>query len=136
MEEKLQDSQIESTNPYQEEAVREDLAALLSRLASLQGTAVPAHRFVYQQKAESGVALEDMAVIDQTIAIWGERFPDGPTAKIDLAKVVKNDFPLIWVSADGSELKLLRGKQNAEYIAESSDWSVDTLSEEQVAEGQ
>lgn len=135
MEEKLQDSQIESTNPYQEEAVREDLAALLSRLASLQGTAVPAHRFVYQQKAESGVALEDMAVIDQTIAIWGERFPDGPTAKIDLAKVVKNDFPLIWVSADGSELKLLRGKQNAEYIAESSDWSVDTLSEEQVAEG-
>ena len=136
MEEKLQDSQIESTNPYKEEAVREDLAALLSRLASLQGTAVPAHRFVYQQKAESGVALEDMAVIDQTIAIWGERFPDGPTAKIDLAKVVKNDFPLIWVSADGSELKLLRGKQNAEYIAESSDWSVDTLSEEQVAEGQ
>jgi len=136
LEEKLQDSQIESTNPYQEEAVREDLAALLSRLASLQGTAVPAHRFVYQQKAESGVALEDMAVIDQTIAIWGERFPDGPTAKIDLAKVVKNDFPLIWVSADGSELKLLRGKQNAEYIAESSDWSVDTLSEEQVAEGQ
>jgi len=136
LEEKLQDSQIESTNPYQEEAVREDLAALLSRLASLQGTAVPAHRFVYQQKAESGVALEDMAVIDQTIAIWGERFPDGPTAKIDLAKVVKNDFPLIWVSDDGSELKLLRGKQNAEYIAESSDWSVDTLSEEQVAEGQ
>jgi len=136
LEEKLQDSQIESTNPYQEEAVREDLAALLSRLASLQGTAVPAHRFVYQQKSESGVALEDMAVIDQTIAIWGERFPDGPTAKIDLAKVVKNDFPLIWVSADGSELKLLRGKQNAEYIAESSDWSVDTLSEEQVAEGQ
>jgi ATP-binding cassette subfamily C protein LapB len=82
------------------------------------------------------VALEDMAVIDQTIAIWGERFPDGPTAKIDLAKVVKNDFPLIWVSADGSELKLLRGKQNAEYIAESSDWSVDTLSEKQVAKGQ
>ena len=133
MEVKVQDSNTESTNPYQGEAVREDLAALLSRLASLQGVAVPAHRFVYQQQAESGVALEDMTVIDQTIAIWCEDF-DGPAAKLDLAKLVKNDFPVIWVSADGSELKLLRGKQNGEFIAEASDWSVATLSEEQIAE--
>jgi ATP-binding cassette subfamily C protein LapB len=39
------------------------------------------------------------------------------------------------VSADGAELKLLRGKQNSEFIAEASDWSVDTLSEEQISEG-
>lgn len=136
MEEQVQDSKVESTNPYQEEAVREDLAALLSRLASLQGIAVPAHRFVYQQQAESGVALEDLPVVDQTIAIWGGRFPDGPAAKLDLADLVKNDFPLLWVSADGSELKLLRGKQNGEFIAESSDWSVDTLSEDQISQGQ
>ena len=136
MEEQVQDSKVESTNPYQEEAVREDLAALLSRLASLQGIAVPAHRFVYQQQAESGVALEDLPVVDQTIAIWGGRFPDGPAAKLNLADVVKNDFPLLWVSADGSELKLLRGKQNGEFIAESSDWSVDTLSEDQISQGQ
>lgn len=135
MEEQVQDSKVESTNPYQEEAVREDLAALLSRLASLQGIAVPAHRFVYQQQAESGVALDDLPVVDQTIAIWGGRFPDGPAAKLDLADVVKNDFPLLWVSADGSELKLLRGKQNGEFIAESSDWSVDTLSEDQISQG-
>jgi ATP-binding cassette subfamily C protein LapB len=50
--------------------------------------------------------------------------------------VVKNDFPVLWVSADGAALKLLRGKQNGEYIAESSDWAVDTLSEEQVEQGQ
>lgn len=136
MEVKAQDSKIESNNPYQGEAVREDLAALLSRLASLQGVAVPAHRFVYQQEAESGVALEDMPTIDQTIAIWCERFPDGPAAKLDPAKLVKNDFPVLWVSADGSELKLLRGRQNGEFIAEASDWSVATLSEEQIAEGQ
>ena len=77
-----------------------------------------------------------MTVIDQTISIWCERFPDGPAAKLDLAKLVKNDFPVIWVSANGSELKLLRGKQNGEFIAEASDWSVATLSEKQIAEGQ
>ena len=70
MEEKLEDSKVESTNPYQEETVREDLAALLSRVSSLQGVAVPAHRFVYQQQTESGIALEDMSVVDQVMAIW------------------------------------------------------------------
>jgi ATP-binding cassette subfamily C protein LapB len=135
LEVKVQDSKLESTNPYQGEVVREDLAALLSRLASLQGVAVAAHRFVYQQHAESGVSLEDMPVIDQAIAIWSERFPEGPAAKLELDKLVKNDFPVLWVSADGSELKLLRGKQNGEFIAEASDWAVDTLSAEQISEG-
>ena len=135
MEDKIQNSKIESTNPYQAEVVREDLAALLARLASLQGVAVAAHRFVYQQQAESGVSLEDMPVIDQAIAIWGERFPEGPAAKLELDKLVKNDFPVLWISADGSELKLLRGKQNGEFIAEASDWAVDTLSAEQISQG-
>ena len=135
MEDKIQNSKIESTNPYQGEVVREDLAALLARLASLQGVAVAAHRFVYQQQAESGVSLEDMPVIDQAIAIWGERFPEGPAAKLELDKLVKNDFPVLWISADGSELKLLRGKQNGEFIAEASDWAVDTSSAEQVSQG-
>ena len=136
MEAKIEGSSIESNNPYQEESVREDLAALLSRLASLQGVAVPAHRFVYQQEAESGVTLEDMPVADQAIAIWGGRFPEGPIAKLKIEKLVKSDFPALWVSADGEELRLLRGKQNGEYISESSDWSVHTLSEEDVDQGQ
>ena len=136
MEAKIEGSSIESNSPYQEESVREDLAALLSRLASLQGVAVPAHRFVYQQEAESGVTLEDMPVADQAIAIWGGRFPEGPIAKLKIEKLVKSDFPTLWVSADGEELRLLRGKQNGEYISESSDWSVHTLSEEDVDQGQ
>ena len=136
MEENIKDSTIESTNPYQGESVREDLAALLSRLASLQGVAVPGHRFVYQQEAESGVALEDMAVADQAIAIWGARFPEGPTTKFKLEKLVKSDYPMLWVSSSGEELRLLRGKQNGEYISESSDWTVHTLSEEDLAQGQ
>lgn len=136
MEDIVDDPNIESADPYKEQSVREDLAALLSRLASLQGVAVPSHRFVYQQTADSGVALEDMPVIDQTIAIWSIRFPEGPVTKLELDQLVKNDYPVLWVSADGSELKLLRGKQNGEYIAESSDWAVDTLSEDQVEQGQ
>ena len=136
MDEKIDDSKIESTDPYQADSVREDLAALLSRLASLQGVAVPAHRFVYQHETDSGVALEDMPVIDQAVAIWGVRFPEGPVAKLSVDKLVKSDFPVVWVSADGAELKLLRGMQNGEYLSESADWSADTLTSEEVSEGQ
>ena len=78
----VDDSKTESTTPYQQDGVREELATLLSRLASLQGVAVPAHRFVYQQEAESGVALEDMQLVDQSVAIWAERFPEGPISKL------------------------------------------------------
>jgi ATP-binding cassette subfamily C protein LapB len=132
----VDDSNIESNTPYQQDGVREELAALLSRLASLQGVAVPAHRFVYQQEAESGVALEDMQLIDQTVAIWAERFPEGPISKLSISDLVKSDYPVIWVSADGKRLKLLRGKQNGEYIAESSDWTVDSLTEDDLSDGQ
>ena len=132
----VDDSKNESTSPYHQDGVREELAAILSRLASLQGVAVPAHRFVYQQQAESGVALEDMPLVDQAVAIWNERFPEGPIAKLSLSELVKSDFPVFWVSADGDQLKLLRGKQNGEYIAESSDWTVDSVSDDDLAEGQ
>ena len=81
----VDDSKIESTTPYQQDGLREELAALLSRLASLQGVAVPAHRFVYQQEAESGVALEDMPLVDQAVAIWNERFPEGPITKMSIS---------------------------------------------------
>ena len=108
--------------------MREDLAALLSRVSSLQGVAVPAHRFVYQQQTESGIALEDMSVVDQVMAIWGARFPDGPIEKLNFDKLDKSSFPALWVSEDGEKIKLLRGKQNGKYICESSDWSVDSSS--------
>ena len=136
MEENIKNSNSESSNPYRGEAAREDLATLLSRLASLQGVAVPGHRFVYQQEADSGVALEDMEVADQAIAIWGSRFPEGPTKKLKNEKIAKSDYPVLWVSSCGDRLRLLRGKQNSEFISESSDCSVHILSEKDIAEGQ
>ena len=117
MEEKLEDSKVESTNPYQEETVREDLAALLSRVSSLQGVAVPAHRFVYQQQTESGIALEDMSVVDQVMAIWSARFPDGPVEKLSLDKLDKSSFPALWVSEDG-EIERISHNNSLEKISQ------------------
>lgn len=127
--------EIDSVAPYQEDEIREELAALLSRLASLQGVAVPGHRFVYQQTADSGVSLDDMQQIDQAVAIWSQRFPDGPITKLTAEELTKADYPVVWMSDDGEKQRLLRGFQNGEYIAESSDWAVDNLSEDEIATG-
>jgi ATP-binding cassette subfamily C protein LapB len=127
--------EIDSVAPYQEDEIREELAALLSRLASLQGVAVPGHRFVYQQTADSGVSLDDMQQIDQAVAIWSQRFPDGPITKLKAEELAKVDYPVVWMSDDGEKQRLLRGFQNGEYIAESSDWAVDNLSEDEIATG-
>ena len=127
--------EIDSVAPYQEDEIREELAALLSRLASLQGVAVPAHRFVYQQTADSGVSLDDMQQIDQAVAIWSQRFPDGPITKLNAEELTKADYPVVWMSDDGEKQRLLRGSQNGEYIAESSDWTVDNLSADEIATG-
>ncbi|MCS5587690.1 MAG: type I secretion system permease/ATPase [Porticoccaceae bacterium] len=131
----MDDSQLESTEHDIEEGGREELASLLSRLASLQGVAVPAHRFSYQHETESGVSLDDVSVVDQAVSLWGSRFPQGPVVYLDAGGLTKLDFPVLWVSSDGAVVKLLRGMQNGGFISESADWSVGSISEEEVADG-
>lgn len=125
----------ETSNPYQQDSVMEEVSSLLSRLASLQGVAVPSHRFVYQQESESGVSLDDFSLVDLVISLWGTRFPDGPISKSSIPELIKSDFPVLWVSSDGEQIKLLRGIQNGEFMAESSDWTVKSLTKDELSEG-
>ena len=76
-----------------------------------------------------------MQQIDQAVAIWSQRFPDGPITKLTAEELTKADYPVVWMSDDGEKQRLLRGFQNGEYIAESSDWAVDNLSEDEIATG-
>ena len=129
------DSSLESLSPHTDESWREELSLLLSRLASLQGVAVPAHRFAYQHQTEEGVELDHLAAADQVVSVWASRFPQGPVAQLSAEKLNKTDFPVLWLSADGSDMQLLRGIQSGGYISEQADWSVGSISDEEVAEG-
>ena len=131
----VDDSVVESASPYEEEGRREEFALLLSRLASLQGVAVPAHRFAYQYQTEEGVSLDSISVVDQLIAVWSARFPQGPINRLNVEKLNKTDFPVLWISSDGETLRLLRGMQKGTYISESADWSMGSMTQEEVAEG-
>lgn len=112
---------------------RAALAAILSRLASSQGHAVPAHRFEFVQSSVDGADIESLSLDDQLIELWRSRFAGMVATEIDLGKATPDDFPVLWVPRDGSLPQLVRGRLGASRLAletadgESSEASIEGL---------
>ena len=94
-----------------DESNREDpsLALLLSRLAALQGQAVPAHRFGMLEKTEDGVELAALARLERARESWLARFPLAEWREVAPERASRSDMPALWVSRDGSNVLLVRG---------------------------
>jgi ATP-binding cassette subfamily C protein LapB len=86
------------------------LAALLSRLAALQGHAVPAYRFGMVEKTPEGVEVSTLSVQHQAQELWSAHFPSALLETVAPAKIERSHFPLLWLAADGEQVLLLRGK--------------------------
>lgn len=96
-------------------AVNEDpgtaaLATLLSRLAALQGHAVPAYRFGMVEKTPDGVEVSSLSLAHQAEELWSAHFPSALLETVAPGKIVRSHFPLLWMAADGAQVLLLRGK--------------------------
>lgn len=88
------------------------LAALLSRLAALQGHSVPAYRFGMLDRTPDGVVLADLPRARRAIELWMALFPAGKNRRLDPAKLERSDFPLLWLSDQGERVLLLRGRMS------------------------
>ncbi len=86
------------------------LATLLSRLAGLQGQAVPVHRFGMMGSTDSGLSVDALNRIERMKAWWRARFPSAEITELSLAQVQPDQFPLLWVSADEKQVRLVRGR--------------------------
>jgi ATP-binding cassette subfamily C protein LapB len=86
------------------------LATLLSRLAGLQGQAVPVHRFGMMGSTDSGLSVDALSRIERMKAWWRARFPSAEIIELSLAQVQPDQFPLLWVSADEKQVRLVRGR--------------------------
>lgn len=86
------------------------LATLLTRLAALQGHAVPSHRFGMLDQTVDGVDLAALPRHVRAMALWNSHFASGLQREIAADKLQRGQFPLLWLSADGSQLYLLRGQ--------------------------
>ena len=86
------------------------LAALLSKLASLQGHAVPAHRFGMLDRTQSGVPVQQLSRARRATELWSSRFPAASVRELRLSSLERSDFPLLWVSEDATQVLLVRGQ--------------------------
>jgi ATP-binding cassette subfamily C protein LapB len=87
------------------------LPTLLSRLAALQGFAVPAHRFSMLQQGREGVELSSLPGILQAMEMWRSRFPAVVMEECAADRLQAGDFPLLWIdTADQRPPLLVRGR--------------------------
>ena len=87
-----------------------ELATLLTRLAALLGHAVPSYRFGMAEKTADGVDLATLERHVQALELWAAHFPSGVQRELVADKLPKGQFPLLWISEDGKDVRLLRGQ--------------------------
>src|SRR5690554_5276161 len=95
---------------------RERLARLLSRLAALQGVAVPAFRFFMPEHGRHGVAMDELPPVDQAREMWLIRFAEGWAEERPSEHVAHRDFPLLWLPPSVESIAeplLLRGQTSS-----------------------
>ncbi len=105
------------------------LSSLLSRLASLLGHAVPSHRFGMVEHSADGVELAQLPRPQKAIEMWKARFASAPVHVLRADELDPGSFPLLWIAADGQDLRLVRGRlshgacatENADGLAQDLD---------------
>lgn len=82
------------------------MATLLSRLAALQGHAIPAFRFGMLDQNADGVRLSGLTPAQQAQERWNAHFPAAGARVLMLQALQKRHFPLLWLGEDGRSLLL------------------------------
>lgn len=99
-----------------------ELARLLSRLAALQGHAVPAFRFGMVHSSTDGLDVQALPRARRAVELWSARFPGAPASERSPDRLDRNDFPLLWVPHGDGPVLLVRGRlSHGAFAAEDID---------------
>lgn len=111
-------------------------AALLSKLAALQGQAVPAFRFGMLERSSGGAELSELSPEQQLQEMWEARFPAVQSRVLKPGALHQRDFPLIWLSADTTDIRVLRGQTSqGNFVSEDAGGVTMELLKAQAATG-
>ena len=112
------------------------LAIVLCKLAALLGHAVPVFRFSMLERSIEGIEFFKLSAHEQAIEMWKARFPSAEIRLINKTEVVRSDFPMLWVSADGAEVMLARGRlSNGAFACENQHSQVREIADADIALG-
>lgn len=113
-----------------------ELAALLSRLAALQGHSLPAFRFGMVEKTADGLELMSLARSQRAMELWASHFASAQMRVVAAKERKKGNFPMLWVANDESRVLLLRGQlSHGACSAEDAQGAVHKLAPEALAQG-
>ena len=100
------DRGLRGQNDYHDDP---ELAALLSRLAALQGHSLPAFRFGMVEKTADGLEMLSLARSQRAMELWASHFASAQMRAVSEKDRKKGYFPLLWLAHDESRVLLLRG---------------------------
>jgi ATP-binding cassette, subfamily C, bacterial LapB len=86
------------------------MAVMLTKLAALQGHAVPAYRFGMVENTADGVQISSLSRQHQARELWRAHFPSAAIHEIVPGRIERGQFPLLWVSRSDQRVLLLRGQ--------------------------
>ncbi len=111
-----------------------DLAVLLSRLAAIQGHAIPVHRFGMMSETGAG-NIEQMDRYIRALELWQSAMPGGYAHEVE-ETLGRQDMPALWISADHRSARILRGVlSKGGFACEEADGSASELSANDAAGG-
>lgn len=89
------------------------LSVLLARIASIQGHAVPWHRFALMSVTADGAPINELSWAARAVELWRARFPSGE-ARAGATVLSPSELPALWVGAEAEygtepEMLLVRG---------------------------
>jgi ATP-binding cassette subfamily C protein LapB len=114
-----------------------DLATLLSRLAALQGHAVPVFRFGMVGQNAEGMDLSTLTRAQQALELWSSHFPSAGAQVLPVQALQKNHFPLLWVAHDDGRVLLLHGRlSHGACNAEDAEGKILTVSTAELGQGE
>ncbi|MFY8016456.1 MAG: hypothetical protein ACOVN3_13505, partial [Limnohabitans sp.] len=113
-----------------------DLAGALSKIAALQGHAVPAFRFGMLAQTNGGVPVEDLSRFDRANYWWSARFASAEVKKIEFKNLERKQFPALWLGHQDARILIIRGASGqSNYLCEDVGGKVLTLKESELAGG-
>lgn len=113
-----------------------ELSSQLSRLAALQGRAMPAHRFGMVAMTADGLALTELQRADRAEAMWGAAFPQAIIRRSGDAPGDAPRAPYLWMAQDGTTVHVIRAElADGRLVAETPQRERLELAPEVVAQG-
>lgn len=113
-----------------------DLAHLLSRLASIQGAAMPAHRFGMMSVTSGGADVMEIHRALRAREWWASAFPRAYIEELE-GLPTRGDIPMLWVRHDGSLALIVKSlHSDNSYGVEDHSGNPSTLNESDATLGQ